>query len=83
MLTDLFNFIPAPIWGLIAVVFAFWYVFMRGKKKTTRKSLNRLRRQEEATKRELNIAKNKEKIQEIEEKKREKARKRQGGPLKW
>ncbi len=80
---DLLNSIPAPIWGLAVIAFAFWYMFMRGRKKRSRKSLNRLRREEEATKRELNIARNREKIQEVEEKKREKARKRQGDPLKW
>lgn len=69
---DLFNSIPAPIWGLAVVAFAFWYVFMRGKRKTTRKSLNRLRREEEATKRELSIAKNKERLEEIKEKTRRK-----------
>ena len=80
---ELLNMIPAPIWALIVIAFAFWYMFMRGKKKRGRKGLNRLRREEEATKRELNIAKNREKIHEIEEKKREKARKKAGDPLKW
>ena len=80
---DLLNMIPAPLWGLAVIVFMLWYMFMRGKKKRTRKSLNRLRREEEATKRELNIARNREKTQELEEKKREKAKKRQGDPFKW
>ena len=70
---ELLNAIPAPIWGLIALAFAFWYVFMRGKRrKTTKRTLNQLKRQDEAAKRELNIARNREKIEEIAEKKRKK-----------
>ena len=69
---DLFASIPAPIWALAVIVFMFWYMFKRGKTKTTKKSLNQLRREEEATKRELAIARNKERLAEIEQKKRKK-----------
>ncbi|KKL25408.1 hypothetical protein LCGC14_2405600 [marine sediment metagenome] len=70
---DLFGSIPAPIWALAVIAFAFWYIFKRGgagNKKITLKGLKRLRRQEEASKRQLSIARNNEKIAEIEQKKR-------------
>lgn len=79
---ELLNEIPAPIWGLVVIVFMIWYMFMRGKKRTNRRTLNQLRRKEEASKRELNIARNDEKIQEIKEKKLEKARKKSGDWMK-
>ncbi len=81
---DLLNMIPAPIWGLIALAFAFWYMFMRGKKKRgKRRTLSQLKRKDEATKRRLNIARNEDRLEEMEEKAREKARKKKGDPFKW
>ncbi len=68
---DLFGSIPAPIWAIAAIAVCAWYVFGRGKgKKFTKKGLSRLRREEEASKRRLNIVRNEEKIAEIEQKKR-------------
>jgi len=69
---DLFGSIPQWVWGIAAIAFCAWYVFGRGQKKSTKKTLNSLRRQEEASKRRLNIARTEEKINELEQKKRKK-----------
>lgn len=65
---DLFSSIPQWVWGIAAVAFAAWYVFGRGQKKSNKRTLNQLRREDEATKRRLNITRNKAKIAEEEQK---------------
>jgi len=37
--------IPPFVWGLAAIGFAFWYVFMRGGKKSSKQSLMKLDRE--------------------------------------
>ena len=68
---DLFGSIPQWVWTIAVIAFAAWYVFGRGKKSDL-KTLKKLKRQEESSKRRLNIARTEEEIAEIEQKKRKK-----------
>jgi hypothetical protein len=61
--------IPTPVWVVAALVFAWWYVFKRGKG-GGKKSLKRTRKEDEYYRRQLSIAKNKAKLEEYEQKKR-------------
>jgi len=76
---DLFSSIPQWLWGIAAIAFCAWYVFGRGKKKSKKRTLSGLRRKDEAIRRALNIARNEEKLAEIERKKN----KKRDGLLKW